>query len=110
MKRSNLLRVASIATIASLAIGTVTANAQGLIINEEEVMINQASAPAHLENLDEVFSGWNYRTAETQALQMDDFENPGMIFVDQAVDQFAKVDGEAGKSCASCHEAGHDRL
>ena len=82
MKRSNLLRVASIATIASLAIGTVTANAQGLIINEEEVMISQAPAAAHLENLDEVFSGWNFRTKETQALQLDDFENPGMIFVD----------------------------
>ncbi len=103
---SNLLRVASIATIASLAFSVTTANAQSLIINDEETMIIQAPAAAHLENLDEVFSGWNFRTVETQALQMDDFDNPGMIFVDQAIDQWATVDGEAGKSCASCHEGG----
>jgi len=103
---SNLLRVASVATIASLAFGTITANAQSLIINEEETMITQAPAAAHLENLDEVFSGWVYRTKETQALQLDDFENPGMIFVDQAIDQWAKVDGSAGESCASCHTGG----
>ncbi|MBL4873195.1 MAG: sulfur oxidation c-type cytochrome SoxA [Rhodobacteraceae bacterium] len=103
---SNLLRVASIATIASLAFGTITANAQSLIINEEELMITQAPAAAHLENLDEVFSGWIYRTKETQSLQLDDFDNPGMIFVDQALDEWAKVDGSAGKSCAACHTGG----
>lgn len=103
---SNLLRVASIATIATLAFGTTAANAQSLIINDEETMIIQAPAAAHLENLDEVFSGWVFRTAETQTLQMDDFDNPGMIFVDQAADQWNTVDGAAGKSCASCHEGG----
>ncbi len=103
---SNLLRVASIATIATLAFGTTASNAQSLIINEEETMIIQAPAAAHLENLDEVFSGWIYRTKETQALQLDDFENPGMIFVDQAMDEWTKVDGAAGESCATCHEGG----
>lgn len=103
---SNLLRVASIATIATLAFGTTAANAQSLIINDEETMIIQAPAAAHLENLDEVFSGWVFRTTETQSLQLDDFDNPGMIFVDQAIDQWATVDGAAGKSCASCHEGG----
>jgi len=103
---SNLLRVASIATIATLAFGTTTANAQSLVINDEETMIIQAPAAAHLENLDEVFSGWNFRTVETQALQMDDFDNPGMIFVDQAMDQWNTVEGDAGESCASCHEGG----
>jgi len=35
---------------------------------------------------------------------MDDFDNPAMIFVDQAADMWDTVEGEAGKSCASCHE------
>ena len=39
-----------------------------------------------MENIDEVRSGWTFRIKETQALQMDDFENPGMIFVDKGID------------------------
>ena len=38
-----------------------------------------------MENIDEVRSGWTFRIKETQALQMDDFENPGMIFVDKGM-------------------------
>ena len=110
MIKSNLLRVASIATIATLAIATTAATAQDLVVNEEITLINQAPAAAHLENLDEVFSGWNFRTVETQALQMDDFDNPGMIFVDQAIDQWEVVEGEAGKACASCHEGGPEEF
>jgi len=45
-----------------------------------------------------------FRADETQALQLDDFDNPGMIFVDQALDTWEAVDGSEGKSCASCHE------
>jgi len=69
-----------------------------------EVLTTQAAAPAHTENLDEIYSGWLFRSGETQALQLDDFDNPGFVFVDQAIDEYSKVDGSAGKSCASCHE------
>ena len=44
-----------------------------------------------------------FRSDETQALQMDDFDNPGMIFVEQAQEVWDTVDGSEGKSCASCH-------
>jgi len=64
----------------------------------------QAAAPAHAENLDEVTSGWIYRTKETRALQLDDFDNPGFVFVDQAIDLWNKVEGTEDKACASCHE------
>ncbi|MEM1428817.1 MAG: sulfur oxidation c-type cytochrome SoxA [Pseudomonadota bacterium] len=70
---------------------------------EGEVMITETAAPAHLDGLRTIYSGWRFRTPETQALQMDDFENPAMIFVDQALDLFEAVDGTEGKSCASCH-------
>lgn len=75
-----------------------------LIINGETELVSVTKAPAYLENLDTIYSGWHFRTDETQALQIDDFDNPAMIFVDQAADTFETVDGAAGKSCASCHD------
>mgnify|MGYP003641113781 FL=1 len=76
-----------------------------LVINEEIQIMTKAPAPAHLEGAlgDEVLSGWRFRSDETQALQMDDFDNPGMIFVDQAIEAWNTVEGSEGKSCASCH-------
>jgi len=79
-----------------------------LVINDELEMVTQTAAPAHLENVDTIYSGWRFRTDETQALQLDDFDNPAMIFVDQAMDLFNTVDGSEGKSCASCHESVED--
>ncbi len=76
-----------------------------LVINGEIEVTVRADAPAHLENLDQIFSGWTFRSSETQALQMDDFENPGMIFVDEGITAWNTVEGEAGESCASCHGA-----
>lgn len=74
-----------------------------LVVNEEIEITVRTDAPAHIENLDTVYSGWVFRSNETQALQMDDFENPGMIFVDNAIEAWNTVEGSAGESCASCH-------
>ncbi len=74
-----------------------------LVVNGELEITVRAPAPAHVENLDEITSGWVYRSTETQAFQLDDFENPGMIFVDSGLESWTKVEGEAGESCASCH-------
>ncbi|UWR54201.1 sulfur oxidation c-type cytochrome SoxA [Phaeobacter inhibens] len=76
-----------------------------LVVNEEIEMVTKTTAPAHVSDvLDEVMSGWHFRSDETQALQMDDFDNPAMVFVDQAMDTWPKVEGSAEKSCASCHD------
>ena len=93
-------------TVAAVAVGTsVTADETAdLVINDELTMVTRTVAPAHMSDvMDEIISGWVYRKDETQALQTDDFENPGMIFVDLALDEWDKVDGTEGKSCASCH-------
>ncbi|HCP80533.1 MAG TPA: sulfur oxidation c-type cytochrome SoxA [Octadecabacter sp.] len=74
-----------------------------LVVNGELEITVRAPAPAHAENLDEITSGWVYRSTETQAFQLDDFENPGMIFVDSGIESWNTVEGEAGESCASCH-------
>ena len=73
------------------------------LVVEGQSMVVRAKAPNHMENMDEIRSGWTFRIKETQALQMDDFENPGMIFVDKGLDLWNKVEGSQNKACASCH-------
>ncbi|MGR3621802.1 sulfur oxidation c-type cytochrome SoxA [Pseudophaeobacter sp.] len=76
-----------------------------LVLNEEETLVTKTAAPAHLSDvMDEVMSGWHFRSDETQALQMDDFENPAMVFVDKAMDAWETAEGSEGKSCSSCHD------
>lgn len=77
-----------------------------LVLNGETEMTTKADAPAHLEGtgIDQVISGWHFRSDETQQLQTDDFENQGMIFVDQAMDAWNTAEGDAGQSCADCHK------
>ena len=56
-----------------------------LVINEDIEIVTRTAAPAHLSDvMDEVMSGWLFRGEETRAMQLDDFDNPGMIFVEQA--------------------------
>lgn len=78
--------------------------AQDLVVNGEIEITTRAPAPDHLDAFDEVISGWEFRTPETRALQMDDFENPGMIGVDNARAAFSTPMGEGGESCADCHD------
>lgn len=51
----------------------------------------------------EKMSGYVFASPETQAMQDDDFENPGMLAVQDGEAEWKKVEGAAGKSCASCH-------
>lgn len=93
------------AAIAALVALPVAADENAkLIVNGEIEMITEAPAPDHMENMTIIRSGWTFRTKETQALQMDDFENPGMPAVDAAMDAWNTVEGTAGKACATCHE------
>ncbi len=55
-------------------------------------------------------SGYTYATQETRAIQDDDFENPGQIWVDQGEGLWSSVEGEAGKSCQSCHGDASDSM
>ncbi len=100
-------KVAIAATAIALIAGPTLAGPDddNLVINDETTLVTETAAPAHMENVDTIYSGWRFRTDETQALQLDDFDNPAMIFVDQAMDLFNTVDGTEGKSCSSCHES-----
>lgn len=74
-----------------------------LIVNEEIEIVTETAAPEHLEGVGTIYSGWRFRTDETQAVQMDDFDNPAMIFVEAAAEVWETPDGTEGKSCSSCH-------
>ncbi len=77
-----------------------------LIINGETEIVTRIAAPDHVSDaMDEVMSGWLFRGTETRAMEMDDFDNPGMIFVEKARDDWNAADGSEGKSCADCHGA-----
>jgi len=93
----------STACFMGMAVSTHADETATLSIEGQDFTI-QTAAPAHAENLDEVTSGWIYRAKETRALQLDDFDNPGFVFIDKAIDLWNKVDGTEDKSCASCHE------
>ena len=97
-------RTAATLVAAGLAVPATQADEFArLVVNGEIEMVTRTEAPAHLEVFDEIRSGWTFRTVETQALQMDDFDNPAMVFVDQASEVWATADGSAGKACADCH-------
>ncbi|MCC1491750.1 sulfur oxidation c-type cytochrome SoxA [Cognatishimia sp. F0-27] len=98
------------ATAALLAATTVYAGGADddtLVINGEIEMTTKVAAPPHMADtgISELISGWHFRSDETQQLQTDDFENQGMIFVDQALEAWETAEGTEGKSCASCHES-----
>lgn len=54
---------------------------------------------------DDVQSGYDFLTPETQALQDDAFANPGLLWVDRGEALFANSDQD-GKACVSCHSDG----
>lgn len=93
-----------IATAISLAAGAALAQDNNALSIEGEAMVTEVAAPAHMENVDTIYSGWRFRSSETQALETDDFDNPAMVFVDQGIDLWDKVEGTENMACSSCHE------
>ncbi len=102
---TKLTSALAIAAVAGLATATwADPDEDSLVINEEIEIVTETAAPAHMENVDTIYSGWRFRSDETQAVQMDDFDNPAMIFVEAAAEAWDAADGSEGKSCSSCHE------
>ncbi len=101
-------RLTATLTIGLMAATLATADPvdDTLILNGETEIVTRTKAPEAVADVfDEVISGWHYRGDETREMQADDFDNPGMIFVEQAEDVWNTADGTQGKSCADCHGA-----
>lgn len=76
--------------------------------NDNKLVINGQEYVTELKGpedgpLDTIYSGWRFRNESTQAMELDDFDNPGFAYVDTGEILWSTVEGEAGKSCASCH-------
>ncbi len=106
LQKGKTLIAASVLALA--AAGTAYADPDTeakLVINGEIELATVAPAPKAMEGIfDTVYSGWTFRTEDTRAMQADDFDNPGLLFVDKGIDLWNEVDGTEGKSCASCHD------
>jgi len=100
---------ATVAVSLAFFAGTASAQVTDALVVDGTAISTSAPASDWLD-IDQVLSGWSFRTVETRALQTDDFDNPGMIFVDQAIDDWNTADGTEGKSCASCHTNGPEEF
>lgn len=107
-KLTSIRTLAALAVAGSIAFGGVAQadeNAE-LIVNGEITLVTKTAAPDHLKDaMDTIYSGWVFRSDETQAMQADDFTNPGILDAEAGVELWNAVDGTEGKSCASCHGA-----
>ncbi|SIO04828.1 sulfur-oxidizing protein SoxA [Rhodovulum sp. ES.010] len=102
--RTPIKAMTAAAAALALTAGAAAADPNAdLVVNGDIRMVTRTDAPEHMEYIDEIRSGWTFRTKETQALQADDFDNPGMIFVDEAREVWDTAEGSEGKSCADCH-------
>jgi sulfur-oxidizing protein SoxA len=108
--RSHLPRSASLAIAGAVAVAGASwtfqasfadPNSNELVIEGQKIV---TSVPAPEGSpFDTLYSGWRFRNEQTQQQQMDDFENPAFPLVDLGAELWNKPEGEAGKSCASCH-------
>lgn len=99
------IRNAIVATLATVGVLAFVSNTTLADVYEPELSIDGQKFVTGLENAngDEVYSGWRFRSPETQALQMDDFENPAFTAVERGEELWSLTQGTKGKSCAACH-------
>ena len=98
--KKTLLSASAVCLAVAVPFGPAMADEDAdLVINGEIDITVRAPAPAHMQGtgISEIMSGWVFRSTETQAFEMDDFENPGMIFVEEALAAWDTVEGEAGE-------------
>lgn len=72
-----------------------------LVIEGVEIVTEVKAPDGH--PLDTIYSGWRFRTDETQALAADDFENPAMVAVEYGIELWETPAGSSNQSCADCH-------
>ena len=60
-----------------------------------------ASKEAYADDM--LKSGYHYSHPDTQAIQDDDFANPGLLYIDRGQQLWNMVQGKQNKSCETCH-------
>ena len=105
----NQIMAGLVATFIFIASTQAYSQSKNKLEIEGQTIKTRVSAPKE-HPLEEIVSGWEFRKKSTQELQKDDFQNPGFIWVEQGEELWSKVDGEAGKSCASCHNKASETM
>ena len=82
---------------------TICAGGVGLCVAAVVAVAPTSADEPGTKPLAELKSGYDFAIPETQAMQDDDFNNPAMLLVDAAAEDWTTVDGKAGKSCMTCH-------
>lgn len=105
LKPLKTLVLASVCAVALTGVASADPDlsAELIIDGELHIATRAPSNPEITPNLPELYSGWLYRDPTTRSLQMDDFENPGLLIVDLGAELWDAVDGTAGQSCRDCH-------
>lgn len=67
------------------------------------LLLAQGALPPDAYEVENARSGYLYMEPPTRALQDDAFLNPGQFIVDQGERLWSTPMGDAGQSCASCH-------
>ena len=101
-KRANVATVLALAGLVAWGASAGPGPDQDTLSVEGVDIVTEVKAPED-HPLDVIYSGWRFRTDETQALQADDFENPAMVAVEYGIELWATPAGTSGKSCADCH-------
>ena len=70
----------------------------------------KAVEPPEGHPLSEIISGYEFRIPSTQAAQDDEFQNPGYLLIDDAVELWETADGSKDMSCADCHGDAADSM
>lgn len=102
MKKLAGTLIAGTAAVAVLATGAAIGDETEMPSIDGTTIVTRV-APPEGHPLSEVISGFEFRTKETQDLELDDFNNPGFLMVEQGEALWSTVEGSAGKSCESCH-------
>ncbi len=105
MTRTTSKGVISAAMLSVLASTAGAEIGDKLVVNGDLELTVEAPAPAFMADtgIKTIYSGWLFRDPDTQKIEMDDFDNPGMLYVDQGAEMWNTPAGTSNKSCADCH-------
>lgn len=88
-----------------IAIGFIILSALATAVMAGGYGRDKSVVPLNEDNpLSNLWSGFYYAKSETKEMQMDDFDNPGMLYVEEGADMWKTPAGPQNKSCASCHK------
>ena len=91
------------------ALAVAVLGVSALIVHNSALVVASEKG-GEVNPLPEVKSGYDFRDPSTQAMQDDDFANPGYLWVEAGETLWNAVEGTKGKSCANCHGDASDSM